>query len=145
MSNASAYDTDFHAWAIEQALLLRAGRVAEVDVEVLAEEIEGMARSERRELANRLAVLLAHLLKWQAQPGRRGNSWRLTIIEQRARLDAHLKDNPSLKAVLPDSVASAYRFALLRAQRETGLPADAFPAACAWSAEDILTDGFLPE
>ncbi len=42
-----------------------------------------MGRGEKRELAGRLKVLLAHLLKWRHQPGNRGNSWRLTIEEQR--------------------------------------------------------------
>ena len=61
----SLYDRDFYAWANEQAGLLRAGRIAEADIENIAEEIETMGRSERRELINRLTVLLLHLLKWQ--------------------------------------------------------------------------------
>ncbi len=36
-----------------------------LDSKNLAEEIEGSARSDRRELANRSRVLLTHLLKWQ--------------------------------------------------------------------------------
>jgi hypothetical protein len=36
----SLYDQDFYAWANEQAALLRAGRVAEADIENIAEEIE---------------------------------------------------------------------------------------------------------
>ena len=123
------YERDFHAWTTEQAALLRAGRLSEADVENIAEEIESMGRSEKRELANRLTVLLIHFLKWQVQPERRSNSWRLAIVEQRLRLAEHLKDNPSLKAALPDGFASAYRLALLGAQRETDLPEDAFPAA----------------
>jgi hypothetical protein len=42
-----------------------------------------MSERERRELVNRLAVLLAHLLRWQFQPVRRCTSWRLTINERR--------------------------------------------------------------
>jgi hypothetical protein len=86
MSNATLYDQDFHAWANEQAALLRAGRLSEAGIAHIAEEIESMGRSEKRELVNRLAVLLTHLLKWQHQPGHRGNSWRLAIEEQRERL-----------------------------------------------------------
>ncbi len=65
---AKLYDRDFYAWANEQASLLRSGRVAEADIEHIAEEIETMGRSEKRELVNRLTVLLLHLLKWQFQP-----------------------------------------------------------------------------
>jgi len=54
MSNAAAYESDFHAWATEQARLLRAGRVSEADLENIAEELESMGRSERRELVSRL-------------------------------------------------------------------------------------------
>ena len=71
MSN-SLYDQDFYAWANEQAALLRAGRLSEADIENIAEEIESMGRSEKRELVSRLNVLLLHLLKWQypAHPAR---------------------------------------------------------------------------
>ena len=65
----SLYDRDFYAWANEQAALLRSGKLAEADIENIAEEIESMGRSEKRELVNRLTVLLLHLLKWQFQPG----------------------------------------------------------------------------
>lgn len=63
MSNADTYSRDFCAWATEQAALLRAGRLADADIENIAEEIESMGRSEKRELVNRLTVLLTHLLK----------------------------------------------------------------------------------
>ncbi len=144
VSEMGQYDRDFYGWANEQAALLRAGRLAEADVDNIAEEIESMGRSEERELVNRLAVLLTHLLKWQAQPSLRGNSWRLTILEQRGRFVEHLKDNPSLRSAFPDAFETAYRFALLGAQRETGLPEDAFPAACPWTGEQVLADAFFP-
>ena len=57
MKRASKHDLDFHAWAVEQAGLLRAGRLAEADIAHIAEEIETLGRGERRELVNRLAVL----------------------------------------------------------------------------------------
>ena len=38
-----AYDTDFYAWANEQAALLRSGRLAEADIANIAEEIEPWA------------------------------------------------------------------------------------------------------
>jgi hypothetical protein len=140
----SKYDRDFYAWATEQAALLRAGRLAEADLENIAEEIESMGRSEKRELVNRLTVLLTHLLKWQTQPVLRGNSWRLTILEQRGQLAEHLKDNPSLKSTLPEIFATAYRFALLGAQRETGLSEEALPRVCPWTSDQIMADGFHP-
>ena len=117
MSNAAGYDVDFYAWTIEQAGLLRAGWLSEADIENIAEEIDSMGRSEKRELVNRLTVLLVHLLKWQAQPAFRWNSRRLTIVEQRRRPAKHLKDNPSLRGVLAEAMATAYEFALLGARQ----------------------------
>jgi hypothetical protein len=142
---STLYDQDFHAWTQEQAALLRAGRLAEADIDHLAEEIDSMGRTERRELVNRLVVLLLHLLKWQVQPGRRGNSWRLSVKEQRLRLAAHLEDNPSLKAGLDAAIARAWRLARIEAERETGLPESTFPAECPFDVRQILDDGFWPE
>ena len=144
MSN-TLYDQDFYAWANEQARLLRAGKLSEADVEHIAEEIESMGRSEKRELVNRLSVLLMHLLKWHFQPSARGTSWRLTIEEQRDRLADHLADNPSLRATLDASIAAGYRLAILGAARETGLDREAFQAACPWSFELIVDPAFWPD
>jgi hypothetical protein len=71
---SALYATDIIAWASDQARLLRTGRLDRLDVEHLAEEIEDVGKSEQRELASRMAVLLAHLLTWQFQPQRRGVS-----------------------------------------------------------------------
>jgi hypothetical protein len=63
---------DFYLWTQQQAALLRTGKWQELDYENPPEEIENVGRSEKRELGNRLEVLLTHLLKWQYQPeGRR--------------------------------------------------------------------------
>jgi len=140
----SAYDRDFYAWATEQAQLLRAGRLSEADVSNIAEEIDSMGRSERRELISRLEVLLTHLLKWQFQPSFRGKSWRLTIVEQRRKLVRHLHDNPSLSANLDLTIRDAYGDALVRVQQETDLAEETFPANCPYSVSEILSDSFLP-
>lgn len=142
---SSLYERDYYAWANEQAGLLRAGKLAEADVANIIEEIESMGRSERRELINRLVVLLLHLLKWRYQPALRGNSWRLSIKEQRIRLASHLEDNPSLKMRLDEAISQAYRLATIEAERETGLPESTFQATCPFAFEQIMDDGFWPE
>jgi hypothetical protein len=141
----SLYHKDFHAWANEQAALLRSGDVAAADIENIAEEIEGMGRTEKRELVNRLVVLLLHLLKWQFQPSLRGNSGRLSVEEQRYRLADHLDDNPSLKAKLDQAIRDAYRLALIEAEKETGLARSVFPATCPWSFQQTMDETFWPE
>lgn len=104
-----------------------------------------MGRTEKRELVSRLEVLLAHLLKGRHQPDRRGKSWRLTIVEQRRRLRRHLRDNPSLRAVLPEALDDAYGDARLAAARKTDLEPDTFPAACPWTVDEIMDDDFWPD
>jgi hypothetical protein len=47
LSNA-LYNQDFYAWANEQAGLLRAGKLAEADIEHIAEEIESLGKTEKR-------------------------------------------------------------------------------------------------
>jgi len=85
-----------------------------------------MGASERRELINRLAVLLAHLLKWHYQPSFRGRSWQLTIKEQRRQLQRLLNDNPSLHARLEEFTSDAYVDSVLLAAKETGLEESAW-------------------
>jgi hypothetical protein len=141
----SSYDRDFYAWANEQAALLRAGKLGEADLAHIAEEIESMGKTEKRELVSRLTVLLLHLLKWRYQPEFRSTSWRLSVEEQRIQVASQLADNPSLKSLLSTAVAESYRLAVIGARRETGLSGDTFPAACPWSFDEMMNDEFWPD
>ena len=140
----TAYETDVVAWANEQAALLRSGQLSAIDIEHIAEEILDVGKSEQRELENRMAVLLAHLLKWQVQPERQGKSWKNTIKHQRHAIHRLLKKTPSLKSDLEDANwwAGVWTDTLVIAERETGL--DDFPETCPWSIENILSNDWLP-
>lgn len=144
--SVNLYETDFHAWTQEQAGFLKVGNWADVDFEHLIEEIESMGASERKELVNRLEVLLIHLLKWQFQPERRGRSWQLSIIEQRAKLLDHFESNPSLRNsdTLSVNLGKTYKYAVISAQRETGLVRSSFAAACPYTVVQILDEEFYP-
>ena len=145
MMQSTLHDSDFYAWTNQQAALLRAGELDSADIERIAEEIESMGRSEKRELFSRLAILLMHLLKWRFQPTLRGNSWRATIKVQRRDLLRLLADNPSLKSQLPEMIADAYGDAILMAARETGLAETAFPVDCPWGFEETICADFWPD
>src|ERR1700731_3925969 len=101
--NAPPYEDDFVAWLEDQAQRARRGETESLDLENIAEELEGMARSDRREIRNRLTVLLTHLLKYQYQPRRRSSAWLGTIGEQRSRIATVIADSPSLRS-FPHSV-----------------------------------------
>jgi hypothetical protein len=141
----TSYETDVVAWAHAQANLLRAGNFAALDTAHLAEEIEAMSAKEKRELRNRLAVLLMHLLKWQFQPERRSDSWSITMFEQRLNIGSIIEDSPSLSGVLADRFVSAYRLAVNKVASETGMSVHVFPKACPYKLENVLTDGWLPD
>lgn len=138
------YEQDIVAWANEQAALLRAGKLSAIDIEHIAEEIEDVGRSEKRELASRMAVLLTHLLKWQYQAGRRGTSWQRTIKEQRRAIEEHIAETPSLKSSLSDEhwTRKTWADAVSKAVQETGL--DVFPDTCPWSMQQALDADFFP-
>ena len=138
------YDQDFYSWILHNVALLRAGKFAEVDIEHVAEEIESMGKSDKRELISRFAILLAHLLKWKFQPERRGNSWKYTIEEQRFEIADLLEESPSLKYELDKNLDHAYQKSLLITVKETGMSKKTFPESCPFSLEQSLHFDFLP-
>jgi hypothetical protein len=142
---ATRYEHDIVAWANEQAALLRAGKLAALDLGNLAEEIEDVGKSEQRELAKRMAVLLAHLLKWEFQLERRGASWQRTIREQRRAILERIARTPSLQPMLLDSSwqREIWADAVASAAAETGL--HALPDSCPWPPERILDPDFFPD
>ena len=125
----TTYETDVVAWANEQAALLRAGKLSAIDIEHIAEEVEDVGKSEQRELACRMAVLLAHLLKWQTQVSRRSVSWEKTIKDQRRMIERRLTKMPSLKISLNDVewLEDVWTDARNQAEKETGLDYAEFP------------------
>lgn len=144
MTNATRYEEDVVAWASEQARLLRERRFGLLDIAHLAEEIEDVGESEQRELTNRMALLLAHLLKWQMQSGRCGASWQITNRNQRRGI-LRLQETPSLLPKLddPDWWAGVCDDATAQAAQETGL--SDFPETCLRTPNQILDPAWSPE
>ena len=140
----TSYDMDYAAWAIEQVALLRAGRLNDVDIANIAEEIEGMVKAEYRSLSSRMRVLIEHLLKWRFQPARRGDSWYTTIDEQRHEIEDILKDSPSLRRKFGDEewLSRIWQRAQRSAQRRTGID---MPAHWIWTVQQVLDFDFLPD
>ena len=136
---STTYEKDIIVWATEQAALLRAGKLPALDIEHIAEEIEDVGKSEKRELSSRMAVRLSHLLKWEHQADRRSNCWTSSIGDKRKRLTLALKATPSLRASLTDAdwLEDAWLDARSQARTETGL--DCFPESCPWTIDQILS------
>ena len=150
------YDEDFLAWSKAQAAALRAaargGSNQQLDWENLAEEVEDLGKSVRRELRSQLRRIIRHLIKLghsRAIDPRRG--WAESIVEARAEIEDLLEASPSLRAELgPDIAAQATRaitLAIGDLQRYEQLePSDlARLRAASYTAEQILGDWFPPE
>jgi len=139
---APAYERDFYSWSLEQARLIRAGRLAAIDRENVAEEIESLSREQFNKLESALRVLMLHMLKWDHQPELRSRSWALSIKAQRLELDDVLGDNPGLRPRIGEATARGYRRARLEAARETGLDEQRFPEQCPYSWDEIVSREF---
>lgn len=138
------YEDDFIVWLEAQAEFLRAGQLELLDKENLIDEIKSMANRDRRELKNRLELLIAHLLKRQFQPEHKIRSWDSTIDEQRRQIELIIDDSPSLRPTVQAKMDSCYPHALRKAAGETGLPLSHFPPQLPYSVEQLLDDDFLP-
>jgi hypothetical protein len=138
LARPSLYEEDFLAWTERQAALARAGRLDELDLENLAEELDAMGRSESGELENRLELLLMHMLKWDYQPARRTRSWLGTMREQRNALRRLLRRSPSLRRDLEGTIADVYPDALGRAGDETGRSPSTFPNQLPYSVAQVF-------
>jgi Domain of unknown function DUF29. len=128
---------------------LREGRLDALDREHLAEEVEDLARREKREIEHRLTSLLMHLLKWQFQPDRRKGGWEASIRIQRKDLKKLVADNPSLADFPRQELADASVRARIAAEKETGIDFDRFPRTCPYDIAEydiaeVLDDDFLP-
>lgn len=132
------YENDFYLWTQQTAALIRTGEIPQAELEHVAEEIEDMGNRDRNELWSRVKVLLAHMLKWQAQPNLQSRSWELTIDVPRDEIQQLLTTMPSLRRYLADHLDEIYPTALRLAMKESGLPKVSFPAECPYGISEIL-------
>jgi hypothetical protein len=139
------YETDFYAWARQQAKLLRERRWDDLDLANLVEEVDHAGRSQRHEIESRLRVLMTHLLKWRYQPGIRSGSWRNTMRDERFRIELVVKDSPSLKRHPAKAYSQHYDGARLDASEETGIAYELFPEECLFTIEQILDPRYWPQ
>src|SRR3954464_9883915 len=102
------YDTDFAEWSARTAELVRAGRLDEVDLEHVAEEIDNLGRSERKSVRSQLRRMLLNMIKQQIQPERDGASWRASVADARREIREDLTDSPSLRRHLEAHLQEIY-------------------------------------
>jgi len=145
---AMTYDSDLAAWASEQAALLRAGRLTELDIENLAAEIEGVGKREVKSLRSALREALEHLIKLQTSPtSKLQTDWKVLIAKQRIAIADLLADSPSLRTKMPDlfkqSWAIARQFATL-GEKESG-DTSVIPQDNPFTLDQLLDENFFPD
>ncbi len=150
------YRQDFYRWTQEQARALRAGteRGANlpVDWENVAEEIESLGQSDRREIISRLRTIIRHLLKLQCSPASEPRAgWRRTVTLQRIELADVLVASPSLRRELPTLIKQAAEGAVRLAVDDLIAHGESVPASHAalvgahYTLDQVLDDWFPPE
>jgi hypothetical protein len=94
-----------------------------------------------------MSVLLGHLLKWQFQADRRGNSWKNTIRTQRRAIGRRLARTPSLKPMLDDAdwIADMWEDGSQQAANEMGVSFLNLPDICPWPMMRVLDTEFYPD
>jgi hypothetical protein len=142
----SLYDRDLNLWVEDTVAKLKAHHFDQVDWANVIEEIEALARSDKRELRNRLRILLSHLLRQgYVNAGEDFRGWELTIRDQRLSLAQILEDSPSLKPYFLAHLDLIWQQALSETQED--YPSVDFPAECPFPAdvEALLTEKFWPQ
>ncbi|WP_257291953.1 DUF29 domain-containing protein, partial [Endozoicomonas sp. ONNA1] len=134
------------------AQLLREGKLNELDIENLIEEVEDLGKSQYRALDSAIEELLLHLLKWQMQSQKDDLhdmerwylSWLDSIAKQRRKAKKELKENPGLKPKLDIIFPKAYGRARKAAAEDMDCKVSNFPTECPWSYEQIMVTNWLP-
>jgi len=149
------YDEDIQLWSERQAALLRrrsGGELindAELDWPNIAEEIESVGASERRELASKVRTVLEHLMKLQASPASMPRiGWKESVENARSAIDDVLESSPSLKP----TVGKVIEHQLPRARRlvavsltEHGETPRVLLEQLRYSADQVLGEWFPDE
>jgi hypothetical protein len=136
------YDTDYVEWVGRTAQLIRERRFDEIDVENLAEEVEGLAGSLQSAVRSQLRRMLMHLIKQKIQPDRDCASWRASIANAQVEILNDIKSSPSLRRfardILDDTYRDAVRIALIETDLEDQSGALNIPEQCPYTIDQLL-------
>lgn len=151
MPDGPRYEDDFFAWTQHQAMVLRSLAVADnrFDREHVAEEIEDLGKSERDAVRSQIRRIIEHLLKLGHSPAEDPRfEWMQTVMEARQTLSD--KISPTLQHDAEQVLDKLYADARKRAAaslRRYGEPAaaEALPAICPYSLDDIRREDWYPD
>ncbi|MEX6506321.1 DUF29 domain-containing protein [Jiella sp. M17.18] len=140
----SDYEDDVHAWAFEQAQLLRLGRFSEVDLPNVIEELESLGREVQELISGAYRDLIAALLEWEADPSSRTRENATLILKARFTIEDEEKEARSLREDAKRTVEAVYPDAVHLAMAATGLPRGCFPIECPYELAFLRDLDALP-
>ncbi len=146
-ADAKLYEEDFYLWVQRQADLLRAGRLRDLDLAHLIEEVDDLGANLKGMAFSRTQQIIRHLLKLQyssaADPRR---LWRQSIRDQRDELDIHL--TTSLRNLVHSTLESRYSLARRRAAEDLAEyheSVESLPDACPYALDQVLSHDWFPD
>ena len=139
------YETDPYAWSIEQARLLREGRLDEIDAVNVADEILSVGKQQVFALEESLIAIIKHMLIWKRQPSQRSPDRTKAISEHRRAAEETLRASPSLRSELDNALQWSFSIARLQASSETDTDLADFPESCPYDWTTIMTRALEPD
>lgn len=143
---ATLYDRDYQLWLETTLQQLRSGNFAQVDWQNVLDELESMAKRNRRAVKNLLTRLWEHLLKlryWESEREYNANKWKAEITTFRQQIRDELLDSPSLKSYLTEIFPETYQDAKSVISRLMDTSISSFPEVPPASLEEVLEDDFF--
>lgn len=147
------FERDYVAWLAEQAAAMRRLRVEganiPLDLDLLAEELDDMARDLRASCASHTATIIQHLLKLQLSPAeepRRG--WQNTV--RTARLNLNKRVTTTIANEIEDELGELYELARSNARNDLEQyhetdAAKRLPRRCPYTLAQIQDAEWWPE
>lgn len=105
--------------------MLKAGRMREIDVPNLVEEIESLARAELAQLEDEMEAILCLLVEGKYEG----------LLTAQHKIELILRDSPSLKSRLAENVQAAWDAARIIATNELDRP---LPLQCPFTIGEVL-------
>ena len=137
------YESNYSQWLEETIKSLKSRQLGDIDYDNLIEELEELAKTEKRRVRSLLEQIIRHLLLYQnrhIEKPRNANHWAAEIISFRNQINEELTTN--LRNYLAENINLIYSNALDYVKTKTKLTN--LPEICPYTLDQILDKNWLP-
>lgn len=138
------YETDYIEWIEQTIKILKSRQLEQIDYENLIEELEDLAKREKRRLRSLLEQIIRYLLfcqYWDLERVTNSSHWQAEIVSFRNQLNEDLTTN--LRQYLEVNLFLIYGNALDYVKAKTNL--NTLPDICPYSLDQLMDKNWLPE